>query len=183
MRSSSPILAASTTTKSGYLQPALVGGLVGGVLSALPVVSVGNVCCCLWVVSGGLTAAYLLQQSRASAIGASDGAIVGVLAGAIGAVVQIALSIPIGLVVGPMEREMLGRMLDTAGSLPPGTREALEAYTRGDGVSLAGLALRAFSFVVILLVGSLVSAVSGVVGAAIFARPAASQAAPPAGLE
>jgi hypothetical protein len=37
-------------------QPALFGGLVMGVLSALPIVSAGNWCCCLWVVSGGLVA-------------------------------------------------------------------------------------------------------------------------------
>ena len=32
--------------------------LILGVLSALPIVYVGNACCCLWVVSGGLVAAY-----------------------------------------------------------------------------------------------------------------------------
>ena len=32
------------------LQPALFGGLFIGVLSALPLVSVGN-CCCLWVIA------------------------------------------------------------------------------------------------------------------------------------
>ena len=31
-----------------------------GVLSALPIVSAGNYCCCLWVISGGLVAAYVL---------------------------------------------------------------------------------------------------------------------------
>ena len=44
----------STTTKPDQLQPALVGGLVMGVLSALPLVNLGNLCCCFWVVSGGL---------------------------------------------------------------------------------------------------------------------------------
>ena len=37
---------------SGRLQPALYGGLVIGVLSALPIVNAGNCCCCLWVVAG-----------------------------------------------------------------------------------------------------------------------------------
>ena len=37
----------------------MFGGLVMGVLSALPLVGpFGNACCCLWVVSGGLVAAY-----------------------------------------------------------------------------------------------------------------------------
>ena len=35
------------------LQPALYGGLFIGVLSALPVVNIGN-CCCLWFAGGGV---------------------------------------------------------------------------------------------------------------------------------
>ncbi len=52
---------------SSKFQPALLGGLVLGVLSALPIVSIGNVCCCLWVISGGVLAAYLLQRNQADA--------------------------------------------------------------------------------------------------------------------
>ena len=37
-----------------------------GVLSALPLVAAGNLCCCLWVVSGGAIAAYLLQQNQSA---------------------------------------------------------------------------------------------------------------------
>ena len=55
-------------SKPNYGQPALIGGLVMGVLSALPLVSAGNICCCLWVVTGGLVAAYLLQQNQAMPI-------------------------------------------------------------------------------------------------------------------
>jgi len=56
------------------------------VLSALPIVGAANACCCLWVVSGGLLAAYLLQQDRQQPITAGDGAIVGLLAGISGAI-------------------------------------------------------------------------------------------------
>jgi len=68
-------LAVSTTTKPSYGQPAFIGGLVMGVLSALPLVSAGNICCCLWVVTGGLVAAYLLQQNQAMPISPADGAL------------------------------------------------------------------------------------------------------------
>ncbi len=43
--------------------PALMGGLFIGILSSLPYIKGGNVCCCLWVVSGGLLAAWLMQQN------------------------------------------------------------------------------------------------------------------------
>jgi len=58
-----------------------------GVLSALPVISAGNACCCLWVVSGGVVAAYLFQQNTSRPITPGDGAMVGLLAGFIGALV------------------------------------------------------------------------------------------------
>ena len=80
----------STTTKPSYAQPALIGGVVMGVLSALPIITAGNVCCCLWVVSGGVVAAYLLQQNQTTPITPGDGALVGLLAGLVGALVQFA---------------------------------------------------------------------------------------------
>lgn len=160
-----------TGRDAGYTQPALLGGLVAGVLSALPVISAGNLCCCLWVVAGGLTAAYLLQQNRSTPISPADGALVGLLAGFIGAGVQFILSIPIGLIVGPMEREMVNRMLEMSGSLPEGTREALETYSGGSGAGFFGMmALRLISFFVTLIVGAVVSTAGGVVGAVLFRR-------------
>ena len=123
-------------TKAGYGQPALIGGLVMGVLSALPFVSVGNACCCLWVLAGGMAAAYVLQQNTAAPIEPADGALVGLLAGLIGAVVTVALSIPIDLVTGPMQRQLVQRILDMARSMPPDVRDRFERFGRagrGDG--------------------------------------------------
>ena len=65
------------------LQPALFGGLFIGVLSALPIINIGN-CCCLWVIGGGVLATYLMQQNHPYPISAADGALVGLLAGLIG---------------------------------------------------------------------------------------------------
>ena len=96
-----------------------------GVLSALPIISAGNVCCCLWVVSGGAIAAYLFQQERAAPITPGDGALVGLLAGIAGAVVRSLVSIPIDLLAGPTERAMLQRFLDM-GTFPPEARDFLE---------------------------------------------------------
>ena len=63
------------------LQPALLGGIVMGVLSVLPFVNLVNACCCGWVLFGGALAAYLMQQNHPAPITAGDGAIVGLLAG------------------------------------------------------------------------------------------------------
>ncbi len=150
---------------SSYLQPALLGGLVMGVLSALPIISAGNLCCCLWVVTGGLLAAYLLQQNRSGPITAADGAIVGLLAGLIGATCQFVLSIPIGLLVGPVERQLLERLREMSGS-------GAAQFDLGRGPGAVGVVLlRVIAFMFTLVVGSVVSTIAGVVGAVLFAKP------------
>src|SRR5438128_10465269 len=98
--------------RASLTQPALIGGVVMGVLSALPIISAGNACCCLWVVSGGVVAAYLFQQNRTTPVTPGDGALVGLLAGLVGALVRTVVAIPIDLLVAPMEQAMLQRFLD-----------------------------------------------------------------------
>jgi hypothetical protein len=148
---------------SAMMQPALIGGLVMGVLSALPIISAGNICCCLWVVSGGIVAAYVLQQNQPTAITIGDGALVGLLAGITGAFVSLLLSIPIQLIVAPMQRQVLERLID-AGDMPPEFREYAAAYVGG----ITGILI---SFITTLFAGLVFSTLGGVIGAAIFRRP------------
>ena len=122
----------TTGIKPSYAQPALIGGVIMGVLSALPIVAAGNICCCLWVVSGGAVAAYLLQQNSSAPLTPGDGALVGLLAGLVGAVVQFIVAIPIGMMIAPMEREMLRRVLEMAGTMPPEMRDTIERYSNAD---------------------------------------------------
>jgi hypothetical protein len=146
-------------------QPVLFGGLVMGVLSALPIVSAGNLCCCLWVVSGGVVAAYLLQQGQSAPITQGDGAIVGLMAGIVGAFVYLLLSIPITLLIAPVQRMLLDQL---AGTMPPDVREYVGSYAGG----AIGLTI---GFVFMVFMGTVFSTVGGLLGAAIFRKP---QAAP-----
>ena len=100
--------------QSSKLQAALLGGLLLGVLSALPIVKMGNACCCLWVLAGGAVAAYLLQHGQADPITSSDGAGVGFLAGVFGAVVWQVIALPIQIVWGPIEAQFVGKRVATS---------------------------------------------------------------------
>jgi hypothetical protein len=141
-----------------------------GVLSALPIISAGNICCCLWVVSGGIVAAYLYQQNQAAPITPSDGALVGLLAGLTGALVVFVLSIPIDLLVAPMEQAMVQRLLDR-GAFPPEARDMLERYGRGDGLGAAFFVLRKIAALAMwLFLGGIFSTLGGLLGALIFKR-------------
>ena len=162
-----------STTTSEMTQPALYGGLVMGVLSALPIISAGNLCCCLWVVSGGLVAAYVLQQRIVAPITPGDGALVGLMAGVAGAFISLLLSIPISFIVGPMERQIVQRVLENSGNMPPEFREMLERYSGGDvRVTLAAHAVRlTVSLFVMLFLGAIFSTLGGLLGAVFFRKP------------
>ncbi|MBI3399949.1 MAG: DUF4199 domain-containing protein [Acidobacteria bacterium] len=164
----------STTTKPSYVQPALVGGAVMGVLSALPLIYLGNLCCCLWVVSGGVVAAYVLQQNQAGPIAPGDGALVGLLAGLVGAGVHFVLAIPIDILMAPMERAMAQRFIDMTGSMSPEMRDMFDRMS-GSNVELSvGIMLirRVVGFMLMLFIGAIFSTLGGLLGAALFRKPA-----------
>jgi hypothetical protein len=143
-----------------------------GVLSALPLINAANICCCLWVVSGGVVAAYLLQQNAPLPISAGDGALVGLLAGIIGAFIQFIVSIPISFIVGPMERVLLERSLEMAGSMPPEFRQMLENYTNQQSElgAVGMLLVRIFGLFFTLVIGAIFSTLGGLLGAVIFRK-------------
>ena len=156
------------------LQPAALGGLFIGVLSALPVVSLGN-CCCLWILGGGFLAAYLMQQDHPQPITAADGALVGLLAGLFGAVVMTMVSIPIGVLMSPFQEQIV-RQLQT-GDLPPEAREILDSLSAAGGSRALGTVL---GLLFALVLFGLFAPVGGILGALFTARrPAAPPAAPP----
>jgi hypothetical protein len=154
------------------LKPVLVGGTVMGVLSALPIINFGNACCCLWVVCGGVAAAYLLQQEQPAPITAADGALVGLLSGLFGTLVTVVLSIPINLLVLPLQRQLIDR-LDRNGQLPPG----FEDFAGNLAVTVLGTI--AFGMIV-LVAGVIFSTLGGLLGAAIFRKPPVSGMVGPA---
>ena len=153
-------------------QPALIGGLVIGVLSSLPFVSAGNVCCCLWVVSGGAVAAYLLQQNQTTPIAPGDGALVGLFAGLIGSVVGFVISIPLSLMMAPMQRAMMQRFLQNTGDMPPAFRQLLENFSGPQTAAgfLGQLAIRVVIFGFTLVIWSIFAMLGGLLGAAIFKK-------------
>lgn len=142
-----------------------------GVLSALPIIYAGNACCCLWVVSGGVTAAYVFQQNQAAPIAAGDGAVVGLLAGIFGAGVHLVLSVPIDILMAPVERSIALRLADMAGNMP-NMRDAIDQFTQRSAEAGIGLILirRAVVFICMLAIGSIFSTIGGLLGAVIFRK-------------
>jgi hypothetical protein len=155
-------------TTTSYAQPALIGGLVVGVLSALPIVSIGNFCCCLWIVSGGVVAAYVLQSNSAEPMTPADGALAGLLAGLVGAVVHLILSIPIDIVMGPFERSLAQRITDLTGNAE--MRDMLQRFSQREAGFFVIILRRVATFFVMLVAGGVFSTLGGLIGALVFRK-------------
>ena len=161
--------------RASKLQPVLLGGLVIGVLSSLPVISMGNCLCCAWVILGGMVATYLLQQAQPMAVEGVDGAITGLLAGLAGAVIGTLLSIPIQMVMGTMSGDVVQRILDqSSGEMPSEMRSTIEAFTRGG----AGGAIILIGLVFSLFVNAIFGAIVGLLGTVVF-KPSTPPPPPP----
>lgn len=156
---------------SGRLQPALFGGLFIGVLSALPIVNLGNCCCCLWVIAGGVLAVYLRQQNSPYQVPASEGALVGLLAGLIGGIVAAILSIPMAAMTSSFQAQLLDRVLSSNPEMPQEARDALQRMA-------AGSALRAANAVMGIVVDTIFGMLGGLLGVALFKKNAPPPPAP-----
>jgi hypothetical protein len=155
-----------------------VGGAVMGVLSALPLVGAANICCCLWVVTGGIVAAYVLQQNQPRPITPGDGALVGLFAGLVGAVIANLLSIPFNLMMAPLQRAMSQRVLEMPGEIPPFFRQILERSSQDDVALGLQVGFWFVTLILYLVLGGIFSTLGGVLGALIFKK-----SLPPAGVE
>jgi hypothetical protein len=113
-------------------QPAILGGIFIGVLSALPYVNAAN-CCCLWVIAGGALVVYLQQQASPTPVATSDAAIGGLIAGALGGVILTAAQALLMKVTGPM---ILEQMRSQSSQMPPEAMEWMERIFSGSGIGL-----------------------------------------------
>jgi len=148
------------------LQPALYGGLFIGVLSALPIVSLGNCLCCMWVVGGGVLATYLMQQNHPSPVASADGALAGLLAGVIGGVIGSLLAIPIQMMMGPVQQRIFEQILANSQDMPPESKAMLENMaTRGGSAMMFGIQL-----VIMVCVGAIFGMLGGLLGVALFKK-------------
>src|SRR5215470_12639451 len=74
------------------LKPALLGGLIVGLPTSIPIVFY---CCLIWGLGGGGLATFLYMRSSPTKIGPGDGAMLGGLAGVVGAIIYLIVGVPI----------------------------------------------------------------------------------------
>jgi len=139
------------------LKPALLGGLIVGILSAIPLI---NYCCCIWTLGGGVLAAFLYIKSSPTPVKMGDGAMVGGLAGVVGGVIYFLLSLPINIFFG---------------------MAAMEQQLRSSGISIpfSGVVLVLLSSFLGAIILAVLTALGGLLGVAIFEKRKDGAAPPP----
>lgn len=162
------------------LRAALIGGVVLGLLSSLPYVSLGNVACCLWIIGGGALATYLYIKRSPTPVQIGEGALIGMLAGAIGTAVRIFIGVPVTILTGyPTERMMIGFMERLDAQQGELYRQALdELMTRPFFEQFSGVVF-SFQTLISLFVTLLFALIGGLVAVPLFEKRKAEVGPPP----
>jgi hypothetical protein len=151
-------------------KPALIGGVILGILSAIPAL---NTCCCIWALVGGLIAANMYIKSSPVPVKPADGAIVGAIAGAIGVVLIFVIGIPLQLIFGAAMMSMMSGIIQNAD--PSQAAQLREAMAAG-GIGIGRAIGNAFMYGVTSVI---FSALGGLLGVALFEKRKDGPGAPP----
>jgi len=148
--------------KTLMLTPALIGGVIAGFLSGVPILSC---LCCLWIIGGAMLASYLLIKDSSTPLTSSDGAIIGVFTGLVAAVVQTVVN----LLFLPLNRQMTQRIMERLAEymeeMPPGFENLLDEASMETSVPriLFGLVISGIIF-------SALGALGGIIGLSLFKK-------------
>lgn len=154
------------------LKPAIIGGVVVGLLSAIPFINWVNFCCCLWAILGGIVGSYVYVKNSPVPARAGDGAVVGLLTGVIGAAIFIVVGIPLSIVLGSVVAGVFGGLIESIDpSQADQMRRQMEAAQTIVGAIVNGL------ITAVLLV--IFSTIGGLLGIPLFERRKVAPAPPP----
>lgn len=155
------------------VKPALIGGLVGGILSVIPFVNFANICCCLWAIVGGLIASYLYVKNSSAPANAGDGAVLGALAGVVTGVISIVIGIPIALVMGQTMRGLIVSLME---NVDPQQAEMMRRQFEASGDAIGPMIVQSLIGAVLLFVFALIG---GLLGVLIFEKRKGGAPPPP----
>lgn len=165
--------------RPSMIQPALVGGVVLGVTSALPIIEWFNCACCILVIGSGALATYIYLRDYPTNIASmtyGDGGLLGLLTGLIGGLVWAAVEIPLSYfkMRFGMGLQDLAKIEDLLGdtSVPP----LVEDLLTGGALSLGVLS---FTLFVQLVIAMIFASIGGVIGVALFRSAASVDPRPP----
>ncbi|HYQ85778.1 MAG TPA: hypothetical protein VES59_00905 [Bacteroidota bacterium] len=158
--------------------PALYGGIIMGLVSSIPFLSLINCLCCAGILLGGFLAVMFYKKNftpDTPPFTSADCAAVGALAGVVGAVVGTVLSLLFVALVGDVARGFILDALKHSNlQLPEGLLEKIEERVREGVTPLAA----AFRFMAALVIDTVFGLLGGLIGYSVF-KPKQSPTAGP----
>lgn len=154
------------------VKPAVIGGVVLGLLSVIPFVNWVNACCCLWAIVGGLIASYLYVKNSPTPASAGDGAVVGAIAGIVGALISLIIGIPINLLMGNVMAGLITGMFE---NMNPEQAEMMRRQMEA-GQTLPGAIVNGLITAVLLLIFAIIG---GLIGIPLFEKRKGNVMPPP----
>ena len=148
-------------SKPDKLVPALIGGAVIGVISAVPGLNFINCFCCAGIILGGFFAVYFYQKNLGeTGLTYSDGALLGVLAGIFGLVIGTILN----SIIGTNLEQALEQVLQYADDIPQEAEEII--YRLKENSSSLFVLNLSFTLVINIIFGLL----GGILGVSILGK-------------
>lgn len=153
--------------RPGMFVPALIGGVIAGVLSGIPII---NCLCCLWIIGGGILAAYFLTKESKVVLTAGDGTIVGIFTGIIAAIVDVIVDIPFRAVNEKIVQGIMDRFSQYYEDIPSGWGSWM------DGGDFEGsIVWSILGLMVSVVIFSALGALGGIIGISIFGKKKSPQ--------
>ncbi len=147
--------------RPNLLMPALVGGGLAGILSAIPLV---NCLCCLWIIGGAMLASYLLAKDSKVTLNAGDGAIIGAVAGLVATFTEAIVSIPFNAMSSELFTKFTEKLSDYSQDIPQGWEKFLQGGYESTWLwFFIGLLITAVIFIALGILG-------GVIGISLFSK-------------
>lgn len=143
-----------------YFLPALIGGVMAGVISAIPFL---NCLCCLWVIAGAVLSTYLLIEKTPFHLKTGDGLLVGVLSGVFGGVINAIIEIPFSPLYFNVTKRFLMSMSRFMEELPPEWENLLQMKYQGLSPSFF-----IFDLLLSCLLFAFFGAIGGLIGYSLF---------------
>ena len=155
-----------------WKQPALVGGVMAGMLSVIPFVNFVNCCFCAWLLVGGAVAAKMLINRAPRPVRSGEGAQVGAVAGLIAAGIYslISLAMAVFNIGQRLQEELFNRIGEASGDpqIQADIQKMIEASANQP------LAQKLVSVVIVLIIVSIIyigfSTLGGLLGVALFEK-------------
>lgn len=164
-------------TQPGKFMPALYGGIIMAVISAVPVVNFVNCFCCAGIMLGGFLAVFFYKKEltpESPPLTSGDALQLGALAGVVGAIIGTLLSAGIFAALGNVTGELIGRSMERfREEIPPEAFDQMVEGLRQGGFTMFHL----FSS---LIIDPLFGLVGGLIGYSVFkSKPGMMPVQPP----